>query len=588
MTRYSRVRSRRAKGLLAAFAICAVALVTGAPAAQATEPGEPSDTTVRLPTASYSRMLVDQARGRVYVSTGGLSSTVGEVLVYDFDGNLLRTVKTGSTDGASAMMLSADGAILYVATSSYLLVFDADTFAYAGGGWVSNDFFRGRCPGDIGTAGGKLWFTRMTSQYLPKDCATEPQALYSGDFLGGAHKQAGDSLVDAKFATSPGIPDKLVETYATYGTPKLVVGVYDATTGAARQLALRTYTAATDPAAPPRDIAVSPDGALVAVAAGTSGVKTLSTTGLADAAPGYGALPAGTDSTAVAFSPDGSLVARGGAADGASADLLVQQADPTRGDTPREYAFTDGTTGGDRVADRGLAFSADGSRLFAMTTNAAGDAYWLHVISRPDARYHSAFDAPPTVAPGTPFAGQAVRISGTLRLNGPAPATPARVTAVRHDADGDHTVPAATVGPDGGFTLDDTPSTTGTATYTVSFAGDAAHDPAPDTTVSVDVAKAPTELVIETPSGASTSGVLLHGTLSTAGVPLPTGTVVDVQRLTKKGATDLPAVTVGPDGGFTVNDVPPAAGSTLYTVSYAGDALHDPSADWVTVSVAGD
>ncbi|MFQ6144272.1 hypothetical protein ACLMNJ_14490 [Streptomyces seoulensis] len=588
MTRNSRTRSRRARGLLAALTVCAAALFTGAPAAQAAEPGEPSDTTVRLPTDSYARMLVDQARGRVYVSTGGLSSTVGEVLVYDFDGTLLKTVKTGATDGASAMMLSADGSILYVAASSYLLVFDADTLAYVGGGWVSNDFFKGLCPGDVGTAGGKLWFTRLTSQYRPKDCATETQALYSGGLLGGSHDRAGDSLVGAKFATSPGVPDKIVQTYATFGTPKLVVGVYDATSTAARRLALRTYTAAADPAATPRDVAISPDGTLAAVAAGTSGVKTLSTTNLADAAPGYGPLPQGADATSVAFSPDGSLVARGGAADGDAADLLVQRADPTAGDTPRAYAFTDPTAGGDRVADRGLAFSADGSRLFAMTTDAAGDAYWLHVISRPDARYHSAFDAPPTVRPGSPYAGQAVRISGTLRLNGPAAAASARVTAVRHDADGDHTVPAATVGPDGSFTLADTPSTTGTATYTVSFAGDAAHDPAPDATVSVDVVKAATDLTVGTPSRTGTSGVVLHGALGTAGTALPAGTVVDVQRLTKKGATELPAVTVGPDGGFTVTDTPPAAGSTLYTVSYAGDALHEPSADWVTVQVTDD
>ncbi|MEU5088834.1 Ig-like domain repeat protein [Streptomyces sp. NPDC021356] len=585
MRRNSRTRSRRTRGLLAALAVCAVTLVTGVPAAQAAEPGEPSDLTVKLPTGSYSRMLVDQARRRVYVTTGGLTASVGEVLVYDFDGQLLQTVRTGSTDGASAMMLSADGGILYVTTSSYVLVFNADTFAYVGGGWVSNDFFRGLCPGDIGTAGGRLWFTRMSNQHLPKDCATEPQALHSGGLLGGAHDQAGDSLVDAKFTTSPGLPDKIVEAYATYGTPKLVVGVYDASTAAAKQLALRTYTASTDPAAWPKDIAVSPDGALTAVAAGASGVRTLSTDDLTDAASGYGPLPAGTDSTAVAFSPDGSLVARGGAVDGTSADLLVQQADPTRGEVPREYAFTDAAAGGDRVAERGLAFSADGSRLFAMTTDAAGDAYWLHIISHPDARYHSAFDGPLTVQPGTPFAGQAVRISGTLRRNGPAPADAVRVTAVRHDADGDHTVPAAAVGPDGGFTLEDAPATTGKATYTVSFAGDAAHDPAPDATVTVDVVKAPTDLAIGAPSGTSTSGVVLHGTLSTAGAPLPAGTVVDVQRLTKKGAVDLPAAAVGPDGGFTVNDVPPAAGSTLYTVSYAGDALHEASADWVTVQV---
>ncbi|HEY9330218.1 MAG TPA: Ig-like domain repeat protein [Streptomyces sp.] len=584
MNGYSHARFRRARGLLVALALSAAALTAGTPGARAAEPGEPSDVTIELPTSTYSRMLVDEARQRVYVTTGGLSATVHAILVYDFDGNLLRTVTTEAMTAAGAMTLSADGSILYVAVADYVLIFNPDTFAYIGGGWVKSDFRDGLCSGDLGITGGRLWATRMGSQEYPRDCSTEVQTLWSGAPTGGTFTDSG-SLVSAKFATSPGLPGKLVQAYATYGTPRLVVGVYDATTAYTKQLALRAYTAATDPAAPPKDVAISPDGSLVAVAAGTSGTATLSTTGLTDAAPGYGALPAGTSSTAVAFSPDGSLVARGGAVDGTAADLLVDPARPSQGDAPRGYAFTDGSSGGDRVADRGLAFSPDGSRLFAMTTNAAKDSYWLHIITNPGARYHSAFDGPPAVEPAAPFAGQTVRISGTLRRNGPGPGEPARVTAVRHDADGDHTVPSAAVGPDGAFTLVDTPSTTGRATYTVSFAGDAAHDPAPDSTVDVEVTKAPTELVLDQPDSATTAGVALHGTLSTAGTPLPEGTLVAVQRWTKKGIADLPPALVGPDGDFTVTDAPPAAGSTLYTVSYAGDALHDASASWVTVPV---
>ncbi|MFB4419459.1 hypothetical protein C5F59_000010 [Streptomyces sp. QL37] len=586
MTSYSHARFRRTRGLVVALALTVAALATGTPGAQADEPREPSDITVELPADTYSRMLVDEARQRVYVTTGGVSATVNAILVYDFAGNLLRTVTTGSTYAAGAMTLSADGSILYVAVADYVLVFNPDTFAYVGGGWVKSDFRAGLCSGDLGITGGRLWVTRKSSQEYPKDCSTEVQALWSGAPTGGTFTYSG-SLVSAKFATSPGFPGKIVQAYATYGTPKLVVGVYDATTAYTKQLALRTYTAATDPATLPKDIAVSPDGSVMAVAAGTAGTKTLSTTGLSDAAPGYGSLPAGTTSTAVAFSPDGSLIARGGAVEGKAADLLVERVEPEQGDTPRVYAFTDGSAGGDQVADRGLAFSSDGSRLFAMTTNAAKDSYWLHIISNPDARYNSAFDGPPTVEPGSPFVGQAVRISGRLRLNGPAPDEATRVTAVRHDADGDHAVPAVTVAQDGAFNLEDTPSTTGKTTYTLSFAGDAAHDPAPDATVDVEVAKAPTELTLEEPEGTTTTGLVLHGTLSTAGTPLPEGTLVAVQRWTKTGVTDLRPALVGPDGGFTVTDAPPALGSTLYTVSYAGDALHDASANWVTAPATG-
>ncbi|MET7383240.1 WD40 repeat domain-containing protein [Streptomyces sp. NPDC005526] len=585
MSEYRHARCRRVRSLLAALAVLTATLATGAPTAHAAEPGEPSDIAVRLPSSTYSRMLVDQARQRVYVTTGSLNATVHALLVYDFDGNLLRTVKTEALINPGAMMLSADGSILYVGVADYILIFNPDTFAYIGGGWVRSDFFKGKCAGDIVATGSTLRFTRMTSQSAPTDCATEPQALYSGALTGGSYTESISSEVDPKIAVSPA-GDKIVEAYAfpSSGT-KLAVGVWDATKPTLSRSAVHGFAGPDDPTTVPRDVAVSPDGALALVAAGVSGTKTLSTTDLSEVTPGYGPLPDGTSSTAVAFSPDGSLLARGGAADGTAADLLVQSADPARGDAPREYAFTDAQNGGDRVADRGTAFSADGSRLFAVTTDAAGDAYWLHVISNPDARYHSSFDTPLTAQPGTPYAGQAVQISGRLQMNGPAPSTPVQVTAVRHDSDGDHAVPPATVGSDGTFTLEDTPAVTGQATYTVSFAGDSAHDPAKDATLAVDVAKASTDLALDAPTAATTSGVEIHGTLTTPGAALPAGTTVDVSRVTKKGLVDLPAVTVGSDGSFTVDDVPPAKGSTLYTVSYAGDALHEASADYVIVDV---
>ncbi|ARP71599.1 hypothetical protein LK07_19630 [Streptomyces pluripotens] len=585
MSEHQHARFRRARSLLAALAVCTATLATGAPAAHAVELGEPSDVAVKLPSSTYSRMLVDQARQRVYVTTGALNATVHELLVYDFDGTLLHTVKTDALVDPGAMMLSADGKILYVGVANGILIFNPDDFAYIGGGWLRSDFFKGRCAGDIVATGSTLRFTRMTSQSAPTDCTTEPQALYSGALTGGSYSESISGEVDPKVAVSPA-GDKVVEAYAFPSSgSKLAVGVWNATTSTLSRSAVHGFAGPDDPTTVPRDVAVSPDGALALVAAGASGTKTLSTNDLSEVTPGYGPLPDGTSSTAVAFSPDGTLLARGGAVDGTAADLLVQSADPAQGDAPREYAFTDGTSGGDRVADRGLAFSADGSRLFAMTTNAAGDAYWLHVISNPDGRYHSSFDTPLTVQPGTPYAGQAVQISGRLQLNGPAPSTPVQVTAVRHDSAGDHVVPSATVGSDGTFTLEDTPAVTGQATYTVSFAGDSAHDPAQDATLAVDVAKAPTDLALDTPTKATTSGVEIHGTLTTPGAALPAGTTLNVLRATKKGVIDLPAVTVGSDGSFTVDDVPPAKGSTLYSVSYGGDALHEASADWVIVDV---
>ncbi|MFD1661820.1 hypothetical protein ACFSL4_27425 [Streptomyces caeni] len=284
--------------------------------------------------------------------------------------------------------------------------------------------------------GSTLRFTRMTGQSTPTDCTTEPQALYSGALTGGSHTESISGKADPKIAASPA-GDKIVEAFPFSSSgPKPAVDVRDATAPTLSRSAEVGFAGPDDPTTVPRDVAVSPDGALALAAAGVSGTKVLSTTDLSEVAPGHGPLPDGTSSTAVAFSPDGSLLARGGPVDGTAADLLVQSAGPAQ-----------------------------------------------------------------------------------------------------------------------------------------------------DATLAVDVVKAPTDLALDTPTEATMSGVEIHGTLTTPGVALPAGTTVGVCRVTKKGVIDLPAVTVGSDGSFTVDDVPPAKGSTLYVVSYDGDALHEASADFVTVDV---
>lgn len=309
---------------------------------------------------------------------------------------------------------------------------------------------------------------------------------------------------------------------------------------------------------------------------------------MSDADPGW-STPADAAATAVAFSPDGSLVARGLAAPGGGADLLVQDADPAHGDAPRSFVFQNGADGGDRIASRGLAWSADASKLFAVTSDAAGDAYWLHIISNAGSRYHAAFQGPLTVQPGSPYAGQAVELSGTIVLNGPASGEPARLTAVRTDASGSHRLDPVTAAADGSFTVEDTPPDAGTATYTVSYAGDAEHDPAPDVTTPVTVAKAPTTLTLTAPTAPGAGGsVHIAGTLTTAGTPLSSGTVVRVARRTKDGGVaSLPTLRVAADGTFAFDDAP-GPGDTLCTVDYKGeDGNHATSADWLVIPATG-
>ncbi|MFF1648981.1 hypothetical protein [Streptomyces sp. NPDC058240] len=185
-----------------------------------------------------------------------------------------------------------------------------------------------------------------------------------------------------------------------------------------------------------KDVAQSPDGRRIAVADAAYGTRLLEAADLSDAPAGYQPLPEGAAASTVAFNGDGTYIARGAAATGSTADLLVQPADPAAGTAPLEFAF-EGALDGDRIAPRGLGWSKDGSRLFAVTANTSGNEYWMHVIQPPAAQYDSRFTGALSTAPGRPVVGEPVGIRGRLELDGPAPAEPVGVTVVRHDANGD-------------------------------------------------------------------------------------------------------------------------------------------------------
>jgi hypothetical protein len=553
----------------------------------AAQAAEPSDVSIKLPTVSYSHMLVDQARQRVLITTGQYTSPrTNALLVYDFDGNLLQTVTDSRIlDRPSGLALSADGTELFVASTDYITVLNADTYASAGG-WLS-DAHLGLCGREVALAGGKVWWTENTAN-VTVDCTNTTTSTWLDYKTPGVNKVTSQTWgLNFRFATpQPGAPGKLLYTSTYSSGLASYATLYD--TVNMKGVSGRSWSGdSANPAPTAQDAALNADGSLVGLADGTAGFRLLNGANMADASPGWSAPPADASATAVSFSPDGSLVARGLAAPGDEADLLVQDADPAHGDAPRSFVFQDGSDGGDRIASRGLAWSSDASKLFAVTGDAAGDAYWLHIISNAGSRYHSAFQGPLSVQPGSPYAGQAVSVSGTIVLNGPtAGRQPAKLTAVRTDASGAHPLDPVTAAADGSFTFQDTPPDAGSATYTVSYAGDADHDPATDVTTKVTVAPAPTTLTLAAPADNGTGGVHIAGTLTTSGTALPAGTVVRVQRRTKSGgAASLPTLRVGADGTFAFDDTP-GPGDTLYTVDFKGDPNHAISSDWFTVPSA--
>ncbi|MEU1212652.1 Ig-like domain-containing protein [Streptomyces sp. NPDC005790] len=549
--------------------------VLAAPAAHAAD-----DDVAKLPISSFSSMVVDSAHERVYISDDTrTTSSKSAVHVYNFQGQKVAELPS-SNGSVGGMALAHDGSKLYVSEMYRISAYDTDTYAKTTHTATNNS---GQCGRQVAYAGGKVWHTDIGYTTL---CEERQSYLYGS--VNGAPSYTGwEGAGRLHFATASRAPDVLAmgQTLSPGGSnPYLTVFDSSGDTlvrGPQRRFADSAGAGALDL----KDLALSADGSRLAVADAAHGTRLLDAADLSDAAKQYQPLPEGAKASAVAFSADGTYIARGATATGSTADLLIQRADPDQGTGALEFAF-EGELDGARVTPRGLEWSEDGSRLFAVTTNASGNGYWLHVIQPPAAQYDSRFTGTLSTTPGTPVVGEPLGIRGRLELDGPAPAEPVKVSAVRHDADGDRTLAPVEVSADGTFTVLDVPSAVGEATYTLSFLGDVTHRPAEDVNLQVAVAKAPTALTLTAPAETTKNqSVEITGTLTGQGRALPPGITLSVQRADKKGTYVLTSAAVAADGTFRINDLASVRGQVVYTVAYAGDDLHSASTASATVRV---
>ncbi|MEU3413055.1 Ig-like domain repeat protein [Streptomyces sp. NPDC006658] len=569
-------RSRRlATALLTAVLAGTGLTVAAAPAAHAAA----SDAVAKLPISSYSGLAVDSVHERVYITDQRDTNSDGTVLVYDFKGQKITTLR--HQYAVSGVALSEDSATLYVGERSRVVGYDTATLQQNGAYGAAYD----TCGRQVAFAGGKVWSTHA---YVFQDyqCATAPTTL----------DMSADGTVNSTGWNDGGrlqlAPGARAQNRLLMGQPKEsgaanpFLASFDAGgTTPVRSASRRFADGDGKGALDLKDMAASADGTKVAVADATAGTRLLNAGDLSDAPGQYQALPTGATSTAVAFSGDGTYIARGAQAAGSTPDLLVQSADPADGTPPLEFAF-EGSLDGNGVAPRGLAWSQDGSRLFAVTRAGAGQDYWLHVIQPPAAQYDTRFSGDLAHSPSGAVAGEPLSVRGRLEWDGPAPAESLKVTAVREDADGTHRLGTATVKEDGTFTVLDEPGLVGEATYRVSFLGDLTHRPATDVTHTVAVGKAPASITLTGPEEATMSGgVHLTGTFTAQGKTLPERATLAVKRADRLGTGTLSSVTVAADGTFTVDDLPRTRREVTYTVSWPGDDLHTGATTSATVYV---
>ncbi|WP_328873523.1 Ig-like domain repeat protein [Streptomyces sp. NBC_00287] len=565
-------RPRRLAATVLAAALAGTGLtVAVAPAAHAAA----SDIVAKLPIETYSALAVDNVHQRVYVADSRTDSyyNSGIIAVYTFDGERVTTIST--QQHVSGLALSADGATLYAGGRDWIYRVDTTTYQLANASYASTD----NCGRSMAFSGGQLYFTTPYSSYTS---LCDSSLTYLDGSAGRSNWQDHGKL---QLESGPG--DRMLmgqPLNANAADP--FVTVFDTSSGTLVRNAARRFADADGKGAlNMKDLVFSADGSKVALADAAYGHRLLNTTDLSDADTGYQALPSGATASAVAFSGDGKYIARGASATGSTPDLLVQPADPADSTAPLEFVF-EGSLDGNRVAPRGMEWSADGSRLFAVTTNTAGNQYWLHIIQPPAVQYDVRLDGTFTHSPAQAVAGEPLSVRGRLEYDGPAPTEPLKVKATRTDANGTHDLGTFTVKEDGSYTVLDEPDLVGDATYTVSYLGDLTHRPATDVTHTVSVGKAPTSIALTAPAEASMStGVEITGTFTAQGKALPDRAVLKVERTDRLGTGTLSSVTVAADGTFTINDIPRTRRATTYTVSWPGDDLHQASTASATVTV---
>jgi WD40 repeat protein len=296
-------------------------------------------TATPLSLTSFGGIAVDDAHQQVLVSSGQFGSSI---TVLDFDGELVTTI-TGQ-QGANGMALDPSTGILYVALQNASSISRIDTETLTEISRFATTGMSG--PRKVALAGGRLWF-----DYNCGGPGGIGSAALDGSDVG---PEGGAECLT--FATSPGDPDLLAAAVIRRGS----VYVWDVSTG---NLVETTNASSPGGGDDITDIALTPDATELLIASREpSAVNSFLISDFTLAR----SFPTGPYPTAVAGSADGQFVA-GGAESAADKDIFVFQAD----ETPVRSWDVGGS--GNLLSDRGLAFSADAQRLFAVTHDPAGN-----------------------------------------------------------------------------------------------------------------------------------------------------------------------------------------------------------------------
>ena len=523
------------------------ALLAGAGLAAVAVPARAADTVTGLDLTTFAQMAVDTAHQQVFIAGGPTSNTIE---VRGFDGTLKGKV-TGQT-GASGVAVSPDGSAVYAALNGVDSVSRISTTTLTE--TARYGIGTGSCVSSVAFAGSRLFVgygCSAAGAIAELDLGLTTPALKPAISTGwtNAPEIAGDATGSHLVAILPGISPSTYTSFDVAADPVTSVSP----TGTGENC---------------RDVAVEPTLGDALVACGFPYVhKAYKTTDMTLShtytTTFYPNAVAATD-RGVAAGVDGSN----------SADIFVFG---RHTDTPVRSIEVDPTGGSTwTLATRGLGWSSDSTKLFAVSTSFPFTGLRFHVYDHPLATASTLTLG----GPATATRATAVALTGTLTGTPALPAgTP--LTVSKTDLAGTHALAGVTTGVGGAFTVDDTPAVGGTNSYTVSYAGDADHQPASASTI-VEVSRA-------TPTLTLTSDKPTYEYKATATVTAHLGTTFNNRTVkiyaTPYGASKvlIASGTVDASGNLTAKRV--VTRRTTFSVTFPGDYRYAPRTVTRTVTV---
>ncbi|CAM5443580.1 WD40 repeat domain-containing protein OS=Streptomyces alboniger OX=132473 GN=CP975_16155 PE=4 SV=1 [Streptomyces alboniger] len=447
-----------ATALAVLFSSAALVAVASGPAA--------ADSDTLLNVRSAGDVLVDGEHRRVYVS----DPRGGQIVVTDYTGAVKATLD-GLPD-VDGLALSPDSGQVYAAVAGLNRIVSVETSTYTQSASYALD--GAERPRTLALAGGKLWFG-----YGP----SAEGGIGSLDLSGDEPAVALDQDGDASFYAAPELgsdPDSGILVAGEKETSNDSLTVYDVSGPKPELRVSKSVEGGFFD-----DIAVSPDGTQVVTASGAPYYHPVYST--KDLSP-VGRYSSGDYGAAVDIAPDGTVAA--GTSSWYGPDVHVYR--QGQWSKVREYEFpnTGNSSGGDTLAEGGLAWAPDGSRLFAVSSNSEG-AFSLRVFTDPAKSRPTLTVSAPAEAPRA----KALTVTGKLTGAALPAGTPLKATRTDVESPSGKALPPVKTAADGSFTFEDTPPAGGKVTYKVTYEGDASHAAA-SASDTVEVARTATKLTL--------------------------------------------------------------------------------------------